>query len=163
MANLTEKDPPVKSGKETLEYRKVLANLVDIVRALKATQEAGESLHLYCVQESWIDPTSSTAPEKVMCTVLVRIEKDVGDYCKFMRILGYISGLDQIKKAIKTTTCKYKKVHCLLCQIPFFKFQWKKPTKTVQEAQLSHAALPLPMIMRSRNARFRLLVGIESH
>ena len=94
-------------GQQTLEFKKVRANYVDIVKTLEANEGAARSLRRRMVTEGWIDYTATLNPDDLMKVVLGRICSDVSEYTKFIGILGHIVGLDQIKKAIENTVCKF--------------------------------------------------------
>ena len=109
MANPGEVKPANQSkcsGKETLQYRKVQANLVNICDALVVNKGAEKALHLNIQQKGWITPTDETPTDNLMGVVLNRIDNWAETYDEFMEILGTIEGLDLIKKRIATTTGK---------------------------------------------------------
>ena len=95
------------SGKETLEYRKVLAYLGIIVKALKANKEAKSSLCLNCKEKKWIETTQDPEPGDLMGIILNRIELDAATYYEFMTMLGNIIGLDLVKRDIEEATSEY--------------------------------------------------------
>lgn len=95
------------SGKETLEYRKVLAYFETIVETLKANKEAKTSLCLKCIEKKWIKATQDPEPEDLMRIILNRIETDVATYAVFMTMLGEVIGLDLVKRDVEKATSKY--------------------------------------------------------
>lgn len=105
---------PERCGEQTLQFKKVRANFVDIVKALEANKEAEKSLRRYLVQVGWIPHSQNMTVDDNMAVVMDRISRNVEEYPKFMEILGKIVGLDQIKKAIEETTCKWY-ISVLLC------------------------------------------------
>lgn len=92
------------SGKETLQYRKVQANLVTICEALAVNEGAEKELRLNIQQKRWMATTNQTSPDQLIGVVLNRIDSSAETYDEFMEILGNIAGLDLIKKRIDTTT-----------------------------------------------------------
>ena len=95
------------SGKETVEYRKVLAYLGIIVKALKANKEAKDSLCLKCKEKKWIETTHANDPEPLMGIILNRIETEVGTYEEFMTMLGNTVGMDLVEKEIREAKSKF--------------------------------------------------------
>lgn len=105
----THSQTPAGSGRETLEYRKVLANLTNIVDTLKVHNDehgAKKSLVLKCKARKWIDVASDPSPDKLMTIILNRIQSEASTYYEFMDMLGSIEGLDLVKKEIEKP-CKY--------------------------------------------------------
>ena len=94
------------SGKETLEYRRVQANLVKINSTLTENKEAEEVLRQSFQQKGWIEMGADTPGDKLMVVVLDRINLYPDTYDEFMEILGHIKGLDLIKGDIQETICK---------------------------------------------------------
>ena len=98
------------SGKETLEYRKVQANLVKINATLRANVEAERVLRQTFEQKGWIEMGTDTPGNKLMTVVLDRIKLSPDTYEEFMEMLGNIKGLDLIKVEIEDTTCKFHNI-----------------------------------------------------
>lgn len=100
-------DQPVP-GKKTLEYKRVLTNLLTIVDSLNAHEAAKDSLCREFKQKQWIDVNKDDPPpDDLMKVLLHRIELDVGTYDEFMAMLDSITGMDLVMKEIKETTCKW--------------------------------------------------------
>lgn len=102
---------PARSGKETLEYKKVLVNLEGIVEALKANKGAKESLCLKCTMKEWNELTAELSEGDVIKLILTRIKMKAETYYEFMTMLANIDGLDVVKETIETTICK-----CIIIQ-----------------------------------------------
>ena len=94
------------SGKETLEYRRVQANLVKINATLTENKEAEEVLRQTFQQKGWIEMGADTSGDELMVVVLDRINRFPDTYDEFMEILGHIKDLDLIKGEIQETICK---------------------------------------------------------
>lgn len=111
MANCTPQEgensqSPAGSGKETLEYKKVLVNLEIIVEALKTIKGAKESLCLKCTVKRWNELTAELSESQVIKLILTRIKHNAATYYEFMDMLANIDSLDFVFKTIKTTSCK---------------------------------------------------------
>ena len=108
--HLQERKDTSKSGKETLEYRKVLANMEEITEALKSNPTAKESL---CQKlkskpkKPWLTTTEDPSPSILVTIVLGRIERSASQYHEFLAMLGETIGLDLVKKSIEETVRKY--------------------------------------------------------
>lgn len=109
MAGRTEKHSrsAAVSGKETVEYRKVLAYLGTIINTLKTNEEAKGSLCLKCKEKKWIETTHANDPETLMGIILNRIETKVGTYEEFMTMLGNTVGMDLVEKEIREAKSKF--------------------------------------------------------
>ena len=96
-----------RSGKKTLEYRKVQANLENTIATLESNRDAKNVLCQKFIQKGWTDARHKTPTDnELMVLVLNRIELSADTYSEFIEMLGNIPGLDLIKKRIDTTTGK---------------------------------------------------------
>ena len=94
------------SGQKTIEYKKVLANLNKIIRALDLKTGAKKSLRLKFMEKRWLDITDDPSSEELVMVVLERIEHDSGQYHEFIAMVEDTPGLDLIRTDLKDTTCK---------------------------------------------------------
>lgn len=83
------------------------ANHVKIVETLERNSDAAKTLCRHFIQEGWIQPGVTKTPDELMSVALDRISNGTGDYHIFMSMLRLITGLDQIRECIETTTCKF--------------------------------------------------------
>lgn len=89
------------SGKKTEKYRKVQANLGNIVKTLRINEGAKNSLCLKCEEKGWIVTAQDPPPKTLINIILDRIDLHVDTYDEFMAMLDSIEGLDLVKKDIE--------------------------------------------------------------
>lgn len=109
------------SGKKTEQYRKVQANLGNIVGTLTVNKGAKNSLCLKCEEKGWIDTAQDPPPKMLIDIILKRIELHVHTYDEFMAMLDSITGLDLVKKEIEKP-CKqsdFSSFSCIPVSIQF--------------------------------------------
>ena len=91
------------SGTNSVEYKKVLANLPTIIVALQANKTAKDNLCLGLKQQEWIHFADEPSAQDMLKVVLNRIKDEATEYHVFMTLLSRTTGLDLIKKKIQGT------------------------------------------------------------
>ena len=91
------------SGKETEEYKSVLAHLGEITKHLKLNDGAKLDLTQKYREKSWIDIAENPDEDRLIRLALIRIETEVADFDVFIDMLKSTVGMDSIVTKILST------------------------------------------------------------
>ena len=99
----SEGNMETSSGKETKEYKCVLAHLREITEHLKLNSDAKMNLTQNYKQKGWIDVAENPNEESLIERALGRISINVADFYVFIDMLNSIVGMDNIVTKIQST------------------------------------------------------------
>ena len=91
------------SGKETKEYKSVLAHSCEITKLLKLNIGAKDDLTKKYQQKRWIDIAESPSEDGLVRLALGRISTNAADFNEFIDMLSSTVGMDSIVTKLLST------------------------------------------------------------
>ena len=88
------------AGRRTPQYLAVQKNLVTLVRTLKATDDAKETLLTLFKVRGWLDQLVQTKADGLITKALDQIDNDVENYEVFIEMLKEVSCIEEAVKKI---------------------------------------------------------------
>ena len=89
----------------TPQYKAVQKSMEDIIRAIRATPSAKDTLCIKFKQENWIDMTDDCSEAQLVECVLEKIRQDPSKFATFVSMLRDTPGITDVADKLEHNMC----------------------------------------------------------
>ena len=97
------------SGKDTPQYKAFLESFETIVRCIKATPGAKQTIIRKFKEKSWLDPNTDCSEDNIVTCALARVEQNAIQFQDFVSILRGTTGMDDVVRRLEEKEEKFYK------------------------------------------------------